>query len=404
MAERPYTVTEITQAIRQNLEAEFPVLWIVGEISQYNQAASGHRYFTLVDQNCQLRCVMWRSATPAFRPEAGVKVLARGRITVYERNGEYQLNVSQLFPAGSGQQQLALEALKLRLREEGLFDEARKRPLPAFPLSVGVVTSRTGAAIRDILHVLERRFRGVNIVVRPTLVQGAGAPEDIALAIEELNAFGRVDVLIVGRGGGSAEDLAAFNTEVVVRAIRGSGIPVISAVGHEIDVTLADLAADCRAPTPSAAAELAVRDAGELRARIQNLAGRSYAALNRYLKENQDLLDSYLGRYGLRKVEDNIHQSIQAVDDLQKGLQNGVRRSFDKRLASYRRHTGELGALSPLSVLSRGYSLTHRADNNELVTRAGSLAEDDRVRVRLSEGEITCTVDEIQATSHEDRR
>lgn len=403
MAERPYTVTEITQAIRQNLEAEFPVLWIVGEISQYNQAASGHRYFTLIDQNCQLRCVMWRSATPAFRPETGVKVLARGRITVYERSGEYQLNVSQLFPAGSGQQQLALEALKLKLREEGLFDQARKRPLPAFPLSIGVATSRTGAAIRDILHVLERRFCGVNIVLRPTLVQGVGAPEDIALAIDELNAYGKVDVLIVGRGGGSAEDLAAFNTEIVVRAIRGSAIPVISAVGHEIDVTLADLAADCRAPTPSAAAELAVRDAGELRARVHNLAMRSYGAVNRYLKENQDLLDSYLGRYGLRKVEDNIFQSIQAVDELQKGLQNGVRRIFDRRLASYRRHTGELGALSPLSVLSRGYSLTHRADNDELVTSAGSLTEDDRVRVRLSEGEITCTVDGILARNPADR-
>ena len=403
MAERPFTVTEITRAIRQNLEAEFPVLWIVGEISQYNQAASGHRYFTLVDQNCQLRCVMWRSATPAFRPETGVKVLARGRITVYERSGEYQLNVNQLFPAGSGQQQLALEALKLKLREEGLFDEARKRPLPAFPLSVGVVTSRTGAAIRDILHVLERRFRGVGIVLRPALVQGVGAPEDIALAIDELNAYGKVDVLIVGRGGGSAEDLAAFNTEIVVRAIRNSGIPVISAVGHEIDVTLADLAADCRAPTPSAAAELAVRDAAELRARIRNLEQRSCGALNRYLKENQDLLDSYLGRYGLRKVEDNILQSIQAVDDLEKGLQNGVRRIFDRRLASYRRHTGELGALSPFSVLSRGYSLTHRLDNNELVTRAGSLAEGDRVRVRLSEGEITCTVDGFPDGSPADR-
>jgi exodeoxyribonuclease VII large subunit len=403
VADRPYTVAEITQAIRQNLEAKFPVLWIVGEISQYNQAASGHRYFTLIDQSCQLRCVMWRSAAPAFRPETGVKVLARGRITVYERSGEYQLNVTQLFPAGSGLQQLALEALKLKLQEEGLFDQARKRPLPAFPLSVGVVTSRTGAAIRDILNVLARRFPGVKIVLRPALVQGAGAPEDIALAINELNAFGKADVLIVGRGGGSAEDLAAFNTEIVVRAICGSNIPVISAVGHEIDVTLADLTADCRAPTPSAAAELAVRDAGELRARIHNLVTRSYGALNRYLKENESLLDGYLGRYGLRKVEDSIFQNIQAVDDLQKGLQNSVRRIFDGHRESYRRHTGELGALSPLSVLSRGYSLTHRADNNELVTRAENLAENERVRIRLSKGEITCTVDSILAGNRTNR-
>ncbi len=403
MADRPYTVTEITQAIRQNLETEFPVLWIVGEISQYNQAASGHRYFTLTDRNCQLRCVMWRSATPAFKPETGVKVLARGRITVYERNGEYQLNVTQLFPAGSGQQQLALEALKRKLQEEGLFEQARKRPLPAFPHSIGVVTSRTGAAIRDILNVLERRFRGVDIVLRPTLVQGAGAPEDIALAINELNAHGKVDVLIVGRGGGAAEELAAFNTEIVVRAICGSTIPVISAVGHEIDITLADLAADCRAPTPSAAAELAVRDAAELRARIHNLASRSFAALNRYLKENEDLLDGYLGRYGLRKVEDNIFQNFQAIDDLQKGLQNNIRRIFDRRLESYRRNTGELGTLSPLSVLSRGYSLTHRADNNELVTRAETLSEDEQVRIRLSEGELSCTVNRVMTANRTDR-
>ncbi len=399
MAERPYTVTEITQAIRKKLEAEYPVLWVVGEISQYNQAASGHRYFTLIDQTCQLRCVMWRSATPAFQPETGVKALARGRITVYERNGEYQLIVTQLFPAGSGQQQLALEALKRKLQEEGLFDQARKRALPAFPLSIGVATSRTGAAIRDILNVLERRFPGVTIILRPTLVQGAGAPEDVALAIGELNAHGKADVLIVGRGGGSVEDLAAFNTEVVVRAICGSGIPVISAVGHEVDVTLADLAADCRAPTPSAAAELAVRDADELRARIQNLTKRSCVALNRYLKENQDLLSGYMGRYGLRKVEDNVLQNVQTVDDLQRSLQSGLRRIFDLRMESYRRRTVELGALSPLSVLSRGYSLTHRADNNALVTRAESLSKDEQVRVRLSRGEIFCTVDRILAES-----
>ena len=221
----------------------------------------------------------------------------------------------------------------------------------------------------------------------------------MALAIGELNAHGKADVLIVGRGGGSVEDLAAFNTEVVVRAICGSGIPVISAVGHEVDVTLADLAADCRAPTPSAAAELAVRDADELRARIQNLTKRSCVALNRYLKENQDLLSGYMGRYGLRKVEDNVLQNVQTVDDLQRSLQSGLRRIFDLRMESYRRRTVELGALSPLSVLSRGYSLTHRADNNALVTRAESLSKDQQVRVRLSRGEIFCTVDRILAES-----
>ncbi len=397
MAERPCTVSEITLAIRQTLETAFPPLWVIGELSEYTQAASGHRYFTLKDERSQLRCVMWRSHRPSgFEPEVGNQVLAQGQVTVYERSGQYQLNATQLFQAGVGQQQLALEELKLRLMEEGLFDQARKRPLPPYPQSIGVVTSRTGAAIRDIVQVLGRRFPGVRIVLRPALVQGGGAAEDIAQGIEELNAYGEVDLLIVGRGGGSAEDLAAFNAEGVVRAVCASEIPVISAVGHEIDVTLTDLAADCRAPTPSAAAELAVRDGAELKQRLGELGQRAHDALFRLLEENAGLLNAYRESYGLRRVEDLVFQNMQRVDELQKGLHTGMRRRFEAGLGAYGRLTAQLGTLSPLSVLGRGYSLTQRLEDGSVVQDAGALSQGERLRVRFAKGEAVCTVDEVR--------
>lgn len=395
MIDRPCTVTEITRAVKQTLEIDFPTLWVVGEISQYTLHASGHRYFTLKDDDSQLRCVMWRSQQPGFEPEAGVEALAQGRLTVYERSGYYQLNVSQLLPVGVGQQQLALEQLKARLFEEGLFDETQKRELPSYPTTIGVVTSRSGAAIRDILNVLGRRFSSVRILLRPSLVQGEGAAEDIACGIEELNSFGQADVLIVGRGGGSAEDLSAFNTERVVRAITQSAIPVISAVGHEIDTSLADLAADCRAPTPSAAAELAVRDAVGLKDRISELQQRASDAVKRLLDENSEILDGYQDSYGLRRVEDLVLQNMQLVDDLQRSLQSGLRQTSDSKLSAYLQLTGKLGTLSPLSVLSRGFSLTHRLTDGRIVQDAEDLEAGDQLRVRLARGETICTVDQI---------
>ena len=395
MIDRPCTVTEITRAVKQTLEIDFPPLWVVGEISQYTLHTSGHRYFTLKDEGSQLRCVMWRSQQPGFEPGVGVEALAQGRLTVYERSGYYQLSVSQLLPVGVGQQQLALEQLKARLFKEGLFKEARKRELPPYPTAIGVVTSRSGAAIRDVLNVLARRFSSVRILLRPSLVQGEGAAEDIAQGIEELNAHGSADVLIVGRGGGSAEDLAAFNTERVVRAIAQSHVPVISAVGHEIDTSLADLAADCRAPTPSAAAELAVSDAVGLKDRISELQQRALDAVRRLLEENTELLDGYQDSYGLRSVEDLVLQNMQLVDDLQRNLQSVLRQALDSKLSAYLQLTGKLGTLSPLSVLSRGYSLTHRLSDGKIVQKAGELETGEQLRVRLARGETICTVDEI---------
>ena len=396
MADRPYTISEVTQAVKQALETEFPPVWVVGEIASYTEHGSGHRYFTLKDQHCQLRCVMWRSVkVKGFKPEAGMEVVARGRLTVYERSGQYQLSVQRLVQSGVGQDQIALEELKKKLHKEGLFDESRKQELPKFPRSIGVVTSRSGAAIRDILNVLERRFLGLRVVLRPAAVQGAGADQEVAQAIADLDRFGEVDVMIVGRGGGAKEDLATFNSEKVVRAIAAARIPVISAVGHEIDYTLADLVADVRAPTPSAAAELVVRDASEVRDRVSLLGRRLVEVMDRMLLECDEVVRSYRERYGLRRVEDLVRQSAQTVDELERSLLDALRRAYDGRRANYRRLTATLATLSPLSVMARGYSIAHRLDNGRLIQAAETLSKGEGIRVRFAKGQVDCTVDRI---------
>lgn len=396
MADRPYSVTEITRALKQTIDSEFPPLWVVGELTSYTEHASGHRYFTLKDEQSQLRCVMWRSTQLRdFKPESGMEVVARGRLSVYERSGQYQLTVQRLMPAGMGAQQQALEALKRKLQKEGLFDEERKRPLPAFPTTLGVLTSASGAAFRDILNVLSRRFAGLRVVLRPAVVQGAGAVASIAGGVADLNALGGLDVLIVGRGGGAAEDLAAFNAEAVVRAVAASAVPVISAVGHEVDFTLTDLVADVRAPTPSAAAELVVRDAADLRARVRDLNRRVLDAMDRLIVENDELLEGYGERYGLRRVEDLIVNHVQTVDDLERSLGRETAQAFERRYADYRRLTATLDSLSPLSVLSRGYSIT-QSENGEPVRDAATLSKGDRVSIRLQKGQVQASVDAVE--------
>ncbi len=393
--EHPLSVSDVTQAVKQTLEMQFPPMWIVGELTSFSQPSSGHRYFTLSDPHSQLRCVMWRSRSiTGFRPTAGMEVLAQGQLTVYERRGEYQFNVSQLFPAGVGQQLIAYEKLKKKLSEEGLFDEDRKRPLPEYPRTIGVVTSQTGAAFRDILDVLKRRFPSVHIVLRPAQVQGLDAPEDIAQGIADFNDFGKVDVLIVGRGGGSAEDLAAFNDEEVVRAIADSEIPVISAVGHEIDTSLSDIAADMRAPTPSAASEIAVRDVLEVREQVGRLTLRTREAMQRLLDKREDQLKAYEGSYGMRRLSDLIFQNAQHVDELHRDLYALIRRLFESRLADYHRMTGKLGSLSPLSVLERGFGLVQREDGS-VVSDAGILTPLEHLHIRFAKGEATCRVEKI---------
>ncbi|HXH07731.1 MAG TPA: exodeoxyribonuclease VII large subunit, partial [Vicinamibacterales bacterium] len=271
---RIYTVAELTREIGELLERRYVDVWVEGEISNCRAWNTGHLYFTLKDETAQIRAVMFRSAVRylRFRPEDGLHVVARGRIAVYDPKGEYQLVCEHLEPQGYGARQVAFEQLKRRLQAEGLFEAARKRPLPALPRRIGIVTSLDGAAIRDILKVLRRRYPNLHVVIRPTRVQGDGAAADIARAIADMGRFGGADVIIVGRGGGSVEDLWAFNEEVVARAIAGAPVPVISAVGHEVDVTIADFVADVRAPTPSAAAEMVVARKDEYCARIDRLA------------------------------------------------------------------------------------------------------------------------------------
>ncbi|MDA0710457.1 MAG: exodeoxyribonuclease VII large subunit [bacterium] len=396
MSDQPLTVSEVTSAIKQTLES-FPPMWVVGELTSFTQHSSGHRYFALSDENAQIRGVMWRSRPLGFRPEVGMEVLVQGELAIYERRGDYQLNATQMFPAGMGQQQLAFEQLKRKLTAEGLFSEDRKRPLPAYPKAIGVVTSRTGAAFKDILHVLKRRFSAVRVVLRPVLVQGQGAAEDIVRGIADLNTYGDVDVLIVGRGGGSPEDLAAFNDERVVRAVAASRIPIISAVGHEVDVSLCDLVADLRAPTPSVAAELVVCDAVSLRSQVVKWTLLVRNAMARLLHENEELLDHYTDSYGMRRVPDQVYQHMQHVDDLHRDLENHLRRVFDARVSDYRHLTGKLGSLSPLSVLARGYSLAHRVADEALVLDASILRKDESLRIRFARGEARCRVEEVKA-------
>jgi len=393
-----YKVSELTGRIREILEGEFPSVWVEGEISNLARASSGHLYFSLKDERSQLPSVMFRgdNAGLGFELEDGNRVLARGRISIYPPSGRYQLIVSEIQPLGLGTLHLEFERLKAQLAGEGLFDPSRKKPLPAFPRLIGVVTSPEGAAIRDILSIIGRRFPLVEIVLYPVRVQGEGAAGEIARAIEAMNRWGKPDVLIVGRGGGSLEDLWAFNEEVVARAIAASGIPVISAVGHEIDFTIADFTADLRAPTPSAAAELVVPDRGRLMSRLGDLSGRLKRELSILLERIERRLDYLSSHHGLKRIPNRIEEAAQAVDQGQLTMRKRIR---DLLLGSGKRleeASRKLDILSPLSILGRGYSLTYKLPESVLVRDAGTLTRGDAIRVHLHRGKIHCEVREVR--------
>jgi exodeoxyribonuclease VII large subunit len=441
-----FTVTELTVRIRDLLEERFFEIWVEGELSNCRVWNTGHLYFTLKDASTQLRGVIFRSALRylRFKPVDGLRVVARGRISVYEPKGEYQLLCEHMEPHGLGSLQLAFDQLKQRLQEEGLFDPSRKRPLPALPRKIGIVTSLDGAAIRDIVKVLRRRHRNAHLIVRPARVQGEGAAEDVARGLRAVARVPGVDVVIVGRGGGSIEDLWAFNEEIVARAIARSPVPVISAVGHETDVTIADFVADLRAPTPSAAAEMVVtakdqfcslidrlheRLAASARGRLQRLSRRVHAANAR------PAFAAFPGRLALRGryVSELTHASTQAVRaqvtrerrDLAQlarrlGLFDPARRlavirtslaKADGRLgaAMNRRRdrgasqlgnlVGRLETLSPLAVLGRGYAVCWNADRTRIVRTSGDVRTGDSVQVTLAVGTLEC-----QVTSTDEQR
>ncbi len=436
---RVFTVTEVTVLLRDLIEARFPEVWIEGELSNCRIWNTGHLYFTLKDASSQLRGFMFRSTLGylKFKPADGLRVLARGRISVYEPKGEYQLVCEHFEPQGLGALQLAFDQLKRRLQREGLFDPSRKRPLPALPRKIGIVTSLEGAALRDIIQVLARRHRRAPLVIRPSRVQGEGAAADVAQGIRALGAVPGVDVIIVGRGGGSIEDLWAFNEEPVARAIAHSPVPVISAVGHETDVTIADFVADRRAPTPSAAAEIVVAAQAEIAERIDRQRDRLRAAarsrvdaLGRRVRalDGRPVFAGFPGRIAMRgrdcgelshalarAVGATLAVRTRAAQQLRRRLETcdvGRRLSLirvrllgaDGRLeralvarhhrakGALRESASRLEALSPLGVLGRGYSVCWNADRTAVLRDAADTRPGDQVRVTLARGELQCEV------------
>ena len=436
---RVHSVTELTARLRTLLESSFAEVWVEGELSNCRLWNTGHLYFTLKDAHAQIKGVMFRTALQRLRftPKDGLRVVARGRVSVYDPKGEYQIVCEHLEPAGLGALQLAFDQLKERLAKEGLFDDARKRALPALPRKIGIVTSLDGAAVRDIIRVLRRRYPNAHLIIRPTRVQGEGAAMDVARAVTAIGRLPDVDVVIVARGGGSIEDLWAFNEEVVARAIAGCPVPTISGVGHETDVTIADFVADVRASTPSAAAELVVARKDEFTGRIDRLGERLSATVQHRLRrfdtrlhqlDAQPGFAAYPGRLAMRG-----RQVVELTHDLQGASRQAVagrRRQVDalgrtlerldlrRRLAMVRTRlvaaegalttaegrrrqraglrlatlTAQLDSMSPLGVLARGYAVCWNADRTAVVRDAAALRVGDAVRVTLPRGEVRCNV------------
>jgi len=435
-----FTIAELTRHIRDTLESAYPDVWVEGEISNLRIPSSGHCYFTLKDETAQLRAVMFRTQARLLRftAEDGLKVICRGRINVYEQRGEYQLIAEMLEPKGIGDLQLAFEQLKSRLAQEGLFEEGRKKPLPFLPGRIAVITSPTGAAVRDIIRVIHRRFANTAILVVPVRVQGDEAPAEIARAIEAVNRQGLGDVIIVGRGGGSLEDLWAFNTEIVARAIAASVVPVISAVGHETDTTIADFVADLRAPTPSAAAELVVREKRELAGLLSQYELRLIQSCSRQRKRGLLRLDAARARLGqparrianlelrMDELSGRLAGSLQRLIQYRRAVLGGAVRVIASRspaacAEAYRARTSaarrqlaaemlavvrrwrssfvavneKLAALNPAAILARGYSITRLLTSRDIVRSSGEVAPGASLRITLAKGKVDCIVEKI---------
>ena len=391
-----WTVSELVGQIGQVLQdrADLQNCWISGELSNFkNHRASGHWYFTLKDESSSLKGVMFKSRSERVRfiPSDGLKVMIRGNIRMYEREGTIQFYAEEMEPSGIGQLYLAFEQLKKKLEEEGLFDPARKKKIPHFPKRVGIVTSPTGAAIRDIINIMGRRHPGMSWILAPAAVQGEAAPREIAQAITRLNRYKNVDVLIVGRGGGSLEELWAFNTEVVARAISASVIPIISAVGHETDVTISDYVADLRAPTPSAAAELAVPILQDLKFQILQLRARLQSDMGMLIERKRQYLDGIANKGPLKDPFWRIDQNRQRLDTLQVRLQESMTRFVADKNGILTLLAAKLDLLSPLAILGRGYSLTYDAEG-KLLRSAQKVKVDEKIRIRLGEGSLCCQV------------
>jgi exodeoxyribonuclease VII large subunit len=390
------TVAQVTRYVKSLLDGDYVLqhLWVEGEVSNFRVTASGHAYFTLKDDQASLRCVMWRSDVRRqdMLPQDGQSVLAHGRISVYETAGAYQFYVDHIQLAGVGRLYLEFEALKRRLAEDGLFDTARKRALPSFPRRLGVVTSPTAAALQDILNVLNRRYPLAQVVLSPTLVQGDQAPPQIVAAIQALNDYSDVDVIIIARGGGSLEDLWAFNDERVARAITASRVPVVSGVGHEVDFTIADFAADVRAPTPSAAAELAVPDRAELQAAVRRQWMRLAGVLQRRLAERRQSLASLAQDLQRNSPVGRIQSLRQRVDELFQVSSVRLGHLLALRRERFNGLVGRLVTLSPFATLERGYAIVRHKDTRRVVASVKQVVSGEPVVVCVQDGEFDATV------------
>jgi len=393
-----YTVTAVNRMARYLMEESFPAVWVEGEISNYHHHGSGHRYFTLKDEECQLRCAMWRSQAVGlkFEPKDGLKVLAHGSLTVYERAGQYQLVVKRLLPSGMGELELAFRQLREKLEKEGLFDPAHKRPLPKYPLRIGIVTSPTGAVIHDIIRVIRRRNPKIGIVLWPSEVQGDDAPPQLVEGVSRLNEYGDVDLIIIGRGGGSLEDLWAFNDERVVRAVYASTIPVVSAVGHEVDITLTDLAADYSAATPSMAAEIVSWPLDEF---ISGLSGRvreMLRALKDMINDRKNRFNEQLRSRAFARPELMLESRYQFLDNNMRLLHLLSERRFDTFRKALALNLSRLEALSPLKVFARGYSVTRLVPQEQVVRSVDEVQPGDRLETIVNDGSVFSTVNGVR--------
>lgn len=400
MPELPvFSVSELTRQLKGVVELSFPCVAVVGEISNFSRSGSGHCYLTLKDEGAQLRAVVWRTTAQRLRFDMhdGLEVLAAGRIEVYPARGTYQLVVDQLVPQGIGALELAFRQLQEKLAGEGLFAPERKRPLPRFPRRIALVTSPTGAAVRDMLQVITRRWQAADIVIVPVPVQGAGAAEQIATALRGVHRIPGVDVVVTGRGGGSLEDLWAFNEEAVARAIFECPVPVVSAVGHEIDVSIADLVADRRALTPSEAAELVVPHRAEVLAELNACRQCLGTAMTRRLRFARMQVDACASRRVLTKPLARIHELAERLDVFESRLRRAIRSRLEGKRQHLARLSASLHALSPLGVLERGYSITRNAETGDVVRSSAQLAAGDWLRTTTSEGEILSVVSSPKA-------
>jgi exodeoxyribonuclease VII large subunit len=397
MLDKPqaYTVSAVTRMIKDSLEEQFQGIWVEGEISNYHLHTSGHRYITLKDDQAVIRVVMWRSmgAYLKFEPKDGQKVLVFGDISVYEKGGQYQLTARKLVPVGVGELELAFRQLYEKLFAEGLFDETRKRPLPVYPLKIGLVTSPTGAAIRDFIQIARRRNPSVQLVIYAAQVQGDGAERTIAEGIRYFNTRDDIDIIVACRGGGSLEDLWSFNTEVVVRAIVASNIPVVSAVGHEVDVTLSDMAADLRAPTPSAGAELTIWSRDDLRATLQSLLSTAAGSLSAMVTQARQNLVSTLRRPVFRRPLDIVEQRRFQLDGAVRVLSGAGKNNFERHRNRLSLSLSRLDALSPLKTLARGYSVTRTATESRLVKSCDDVEAGCEIETVLTDGRLISKVE-----------